>query len=175
MVPQFPPIPCPDCPSELRLVRNNGLKNRQHPYVYLCRSAFCAGKLMANPDGSPAGVPAPANIRKMRSACHEVFDRLWFDIHALPEYSRIFHSPLAESDRMTKYRRDLSKCARRRAYCYMAFQLGLSLPGAHLGHITCPDVLRRFHATASAASAKIVLKWWKAGGRKIYRQMLAEG
>lgn len=72
--------------------------------------------------GKPLGTLANANLRKMRNACHRVFDNFWLGF---------------------KYggRR---KLARTRAYGVLAEQLGIPVSDCHIGQFdeeTCTKVL----------------------------------
>ena len=157
VIPDMPPIPCPDCDAQMRLQpmperwRRDSKARR---WVYLCEryGDACRGLLSAHPDGSPVGRPVPKPVRQARRRCHDVFDRLWL-------YPEKLYSGRVIRDH--KERARLRGVMRGRAYHYIADRLGMAEPDCHIGKITDVETLRRFYAEALQASPAEIRRWWK--------------
>jgi len=67
-----PYLTCPDCGS--RLVLRTG---KYGPFWGCIRYPDCGGGHSAHRDGTPMGVPASAETRKLRVEVHNLFDQLW--------------------------------------------------------------------------------------------------
>lgn len=85
----------------------------------LCvRRPACAGTHGCHPDGSPMGTPAPAHVRRARSAAHASFDRLWSE----------------------------GTMTRSQAYAWMREAMGLSREEAHISRMDaarCRELVRK--------------------------------
>jgi zinc-finger-containing domain len=170
-LPEMPPIECNFCDDVLVLVHNPDHKS-PYPYAYKCRNPKCGGRTSAHPDGTPMARPTTARIRRLRHECHKVFDRLWLNIHLMPDFAHVFRKPATKKNQ--KERTSLRSSARKRAYLYMAHHLGLDPSEAHIGSIVDADILTKFKEIAAATTDKEVQRWWRAEGRKIFRGSGAE-
>ena len=73
-LPKETTFPCPELECDGTLV----LKDSKHGLFYGCnRYPACRASHGAHPDGSPLGIPANAETKKMRIAAHKAFDQLW--------------------------------------------------------------------------------------------------
>jgi ssDNA-binding Zn-finger/Zn-ribbon topoisomerase 1 len=106
-------LPCPECDGRLLRKKAKGDK----PF-YGCENwPRCRGSHGAHPDGSPLGIPADAETKRMRHAAHEVFDSLWKE------------GPLT----------------RKGAYVWMRQALGMTVDEAHIGNFdiaTCKRLIK---------------------------------
>lgn len=67
-------LDCPECGSPM----NRKWTPRFERWFYSCsRWPACDGSHGCHPDGSPLGVPANKETKRLRIEAHEAFDRLW--------------------------------------------------------------------------------------------------
>lgn len=64
-----PALPCPDCGGSLTL-----RKSRFGPFYGCSSYPYCKGSHGAHPDGTPLGIPATAEVKKLRVRAHELLE-----------------------------------------------------------------------------------------------------
>ena len=112
----------------------------------------------------PLGTTANKECRKARMACYRAFDPLWQDAWKLPCYQQNHDDP----DEVKRARQAITRAARRRAYAYLADEMGIPLDDCHISHLNDIPQLRRFYAIAVKADAQTIRDWWKREGEKTF-------
>lgn len=157
-VPVMPALACPDCGGKMYLRAKPSTWKGGNPWVYLCehRAGGCGGLMSAHPDGTPQGIPAPAELRQARRVTHGVFDRLWLDAPSL-------YYVIEEQDERGRERAiaNIRRAARKRAYAWLADHLGLTADECHIGKLDIAT-LRLIWWAARQMTAADIRQWWKA-------------
>ncbi len=158
--PKHIPLPCPDCDGFMHLQRKPRGWTGKSRWTYLCENygTGCRGKVSAHPDGRPTGPPAPQQIRTLRSRCHEeAFDPLWKDAEKIYDIKEE-----ADSGRRDAIAR-IRFTARKRAYAWLAIQLGMTHEKCHIGQITDAETLDKIYELCRAQTTQGIRDFWKQG------------
>ena len=100
-----------------------------------------------------------AEVHEARKHCHEIFDRLWKDMHLTYEISEPEGS---EEYRIAAAR--INRSARARAYWFMSFKTGLPEKECHMADQADVEKLRQLFKAARDATPQDIRAWWKDGG-----------
>lgn len=154
MIAHFPPI-CPYCMTPAHLVDSTEVYGRDYGHsVWICGNYPTCDAYVGCHKGTtdPKGRLADADLRRAKVEAHKALDPLWRDA---PKIYGISRGPY---NRHSVKR--IQRKMRQRVYQWLAEQLGLPEPEAHIGWMD-EDTCHRVILVASQARTSEIRQWAK--------------
>ena len=147
-IPERQTLACPECGGRM------WIKGSRFGLFYGCENfPGCKGTHSAHADGRPMGVPGDGPTKIARHKAHRDFDRLWLGADRL--YTTVHGRNRARA------KKTIIRTARRRAYEWLAIQLGLGFDDCHIGNFDL-ETCQRVVEVSKGMKPKDIRTWAKA-------------